>query len=209
MICLILHGSVTLRFSFSLSFFLSSFLLPFSHSSLFPLHSLSLSLFLFPLCFPFAFREAHTIPLSCQIVCSISLQVYSFSFFFIFIVDVGLSIGFYFIRAYNPKLCVVILNSQCVNTFGAHCSHKICYPDGISLKIPLCFFSCVVLVVCACVRAFEYGMWIMKRTSKTHTHIPHISHGHVSAGLFSLNKCGIEQQFNSDRSNEREKSNIR
>lgn len=166
--------------------FLSLFLLPF-----FPFHTpllRSSSLTLLSICFS---RGAY----NSAILSNLSLSLFKCIFFFSFLLLVlAYPLAFTLFARAIPN-CVLLLNSQCVNTYGAHCSHKICYPDGISLKIPLCVFSCVVFV-CVCASSnmeCELLNRLAKHTRKYHTHI----NGHVSSvSLSGLNKCGIEQQFN-------------
>lgn len=88
------------------------------------------------------------------------------------------------LRAYNSKLYVLLLNSQCVNIhMESVARHKICYPDGIFLKI--LYVSLAALLLCVC--AVEYGMWIMKQISKIYAHTTHTIWPCLS--YFNLNKC--------------------
>lgn len=166
MICLILHGSVTLRFSFSLSFFLSFGLvaffpfyrLPRSTHTLFL--SFSISLFL---CFPFLFSrgayiQSSAILSNCLFHLTCSLQMSTFLPFFLllllFLAARCWPIHWHLVysRAQNPKL-VLLLNSQCVNTYGMRRTQNMLPQWGISFKIPLCSFSCMFMCVCVFVRS--------------------------------------------------------
>lgn len=107
---------------FFLTFFRSFFWLPFSlsYSTLSRSHSL---------CVPFVLFERHiTIPLSCQIVCFIFLQVYfSFFFFSVLLLVLAYPLAFSLFAARVPfqTVCVyvLLLNSQCVNIHMESVAH--------------------------------------------------------------------------------------